>query len=204
MAEYQYASDYTPGYPPSSGVIRADGKWVACAADSPDWDAYVEWAKTEGNVPDPYKHPDAGGVAIVLEEGEVPVGVMLDSLPADQGGNVSDPLPVVVDVPQISGTPAVGETLTATMGNWEHEPALYDGAWTSDGVAVVGYGTEYVVQQSDAGHTLTCVVTATNSAGATTAPPSNEIAIPAMEAPPVEPPPETQTENHRSSRRHRE
>lgn len=180
MAAYQLPSDGYDGHA-YSGVITSAGKWVACAADSPDWDAYVEWTKTEGNIPDPYKHPDNGGVTIVLDEGQVAYGSMLDSLPADQGGTPPDPVPVNVDVPYASGTGAVGETLTCTMGNWTNEPTNYNGAWTSDGTEVVGYGAEYVVKESDVGHTLTCVVTAINNAGETTAPPSNAIVITAAQ-----------------------
>ena len=212
--QYQHASDYTPGSPPYSGVIRADGKWVACAADSPDWDEYLEWAKTEGNVPDPYLHPSQGGVAIVLEEGQVPYGVMLDSIPPEEGGNPVPELPPKnVDIPQIMGDAEVGAALTVTMGNWEGEPKLYSSAWISDEDTKLAYGSEYVVQPSDAGHSITCVVEATNNAGTTLAPPSNAIAIPAAAAPsdpppedPPPPPPETETEsqNHRHTRRHRE
>jgi hypothetical protein len=78
---YQHASDYIPGHPPFSGVITAAGKWVAVQAESQDWVDYQTWAATEGNVPDPYLHPAQGGVAIVLGEGQVPYGVMLDSIP---------------------------------------------------------------------------------------------------------------------------
>lgn len=179
-AQYQHASDWVSGAPPYSGVIRADGKWVACAADSQDWTDYLTWAETEGNVPDPYLNPAQGGVKIVLEEGQVPYGVMLDSLPPEEGGSPIEELPPKnVDVPHLQGTGAVGETLTCTMGNWEGEPKLYSSAWVSDaGEEPLAYGSEYVVQPSDAGHSITCVVQATNSHGSTTAPPSNAVAIP--------------------------
>jgi hypothetical protein len=181
-AQYQHASDYVSGQPPYSGVIRADGKWVACAADSQDWTDYLTWAETEGNVPDPYLNPAQGGVKIVLEEGQVPYGSMLDSLPPEEGGSPIEELPPKnVDIPQVQPASAnVGDTLTCTMGNWEGEPKLYSSAWVSDaGAEPLAYGSEYVVQPSDAGHSITCVVQATNSHGATNAPPSNAVAIPA-------------------------
>lgn len=183
-AAYQHASDYIPGMGPFSGVIRSsDGKWIACqaVADSQDWADYLTWAETPGNVPDPYLHPDQGGVTIVLQPEEVPVGTMCDSLPEAEGGNPVIGLPPKnVDVPVVMPTTAnVGDELTCTMGNWEGEPKLYSSVWVSDAVDVLTYGGSYVVQPSDAGHSLTCIVEATNDFGAAKAPPSNAVAIPA-------------------------
>jgi hypothetical protein len=80
-SKYQLPSD---GYDRQarSGVIRSDGKWIACAADSKDWDEYEAWLKEdpEKNRPDPYRSPEDGGVVIKLEKDQVPVGVMLNSL----------------------------------------------------------------------------------------------------------------------------
>jgi hypothetical protein len=84
--------------------------------------------------------------------------------------------PVNVDVPHVSQT---GATLSCTMGNWTGEPTAYAYAWHRDGVAVDGatYAT-YGVMPEDSGHSLTCVVTATNALGETAAPMSNAVAIP--------------------------
>jgi len=89
------------------------------------------------------------------------------------------PPPVNVDVPAIVGTPAVGETLSCTMGNWEGEPGSYAYQWLSDADLVGLGGNTYVVADTDAGKSITCVVTATNVSGSTAAPPSNALAIPA-------------------------
>jgi hypothetical protein len=89
-ANYQHASDSVKGMPPYSGVIRADGRWVPCAAGNEDWAEYLEWAKDEKNQPDPYRSPEEGGVVIKLQEGEVAVGSMLDSMPPEP-----EPTPVV-------------------------------------------------------------------------------------------------------------
>jgi len=83
MAKYQHASDAIEGMPPFSGVIRDDGKWVANMAANPDWQEYLEWAKDPKNHPDPYKSPANGGVAIKLEEGQLPYGAMVDSMPPE-------------------------------------------------------------------------------------------------------------------------
>jgi hypothetical protein len=184
-AQYQHASDAVDGNP-YSGVIRADGKWIACAGGSQDWADYLTWAGTEGNVADPYLHPAQGGVKIVLEEGQVPVGSMLNSLPPEEGGSVVEGLPPKnTAVPAVMPlTAGVGDTLTCTMGEWEGEPKLYSSGWVSDGGSdALAYGTEYVVQASDAGHAISCIVLATNDYGSTTAPPSNAVAIPAAGEP---------------------
>jgi hypothetical protein len=85
--------------------------------------------------------------------------------------------PVNVDIPYVAGTGTVGETLTCTMGNWSGEPTAYAYLWQRDGVPDLGTGDSYVITAADAGHSLACVVTATNPFGNTTAPPSNSVAV---------------------------
>lgn len=69
--------------------------------------------------------------------------------------------------PAISGTPAVGETLTCAGGAWSGEPApIVTERWLRDGAAIPGADAGgYVVQSADEGHTLSCEVTAANGAG---------------------------------------
>lgn len=92
-----------------------------------------------------------------------------------------DPAPVNVDVPYISGVGGVGGLLNCTMGNWQYmeaDPHSYAYQWKNDGNdALNGTNANYVVVEGDRGHSLTCVVTATNASGSTDAPPSNAIAI---------------------------
>jgi hypothetical protein len=91
------------------------------------------------------------------------------------------------DVPFVEGAPMVGQTLSCTMGNWNHmqdEPHSYVYQWKRDGSDVAGVEetpNTYLVADADAGHVITCVVTATNEYGTTEAPPSNEIEIPAAD-----------------------
>jgi hypothetical protein len=99
------------------------------------------------------------------------IAVLVTSLTAAAGP------PVNVDVPHVSQT---GATLNCTMGNWNGEPTDYAYAWQADGVANEATGPTYTVKPEDAGHSLACVVTATNAMGSTTAPMSNAIAIPAV------------------------
>lgn len=82
--------------------------------------------------------------------------------------------PTNVDVPFVSQT---GATLFCTMGNWQGEPTSYAYAWHSDGVANGATDPTYTVQPDDSGHSLACVVTATNALGSTAAPMSNSVAV---------------------------
>jgi hypothetical protein len=85
-------------------------------------------------------------------------------------------IPAVVDVPYVSGAGTVGGTLSCTMGNWTGEPTGYAYQWQSDGADLPGgSASSYVVVEADVGHSLACVVTATNAFGSTTAPPSNAV-----------------------------
>lgn len=82
--------------------------------------------------------------------------------------------PVNVDVPAVTQT---GATLSCTLGNWQGEPTAYAYAWHNDGVANGGIDATYTVVPEDSGHSLACVVTATNAQGSTAAPMSNAVAI---------------------------
>ena len=92
-----------------------------------------------------------------------------------------DPAPVNVDVPMASGTGTVDSMLNCTMGNWQYmetDPHSYAYQWKNDGNdALNGTNANYIVVTGDRGHSMTCVVTATNASGSTDAPPSNAIAI---------------------------
>ena len=90
--------------------------------------------------------------------------------------------PTVVDVPYVSLDEA-GLVASCTMGNWNGDPDSYAYAWHRDGVVNNGIEATYAVQPDDAGHSLACVVTATNGLGSTIAPMSNSVLVP--EAPPA-------------------
>jgi hypothetical protein len=85
--------------------------------------------------------------------------------------------PTNVDVPYVSGLGEVGQLLNCTMGNWTGEPTSYAYQWKSDGTRDLGTENVYAVQESDVGHSITCVVTASNALGSTTAPPSNAVTV---------------------------
>jgi len=78
--------------------------------------------------------------------------------------------------PTISGTAEVGAALTGNRGSWTHDPTAYGYAWlrcdrTGGSCAAIpgARGTSYMLTSGDVGTTLRFRVTATNSAGSTTA-----------------------------------
>jgi hypothetical protein len=79
--------------------------------------------------------------------------------------------PSIVARPAIAGTPAAGQKMTCSQGSWAGSPVTsYAFQWLLDGTAIsAATGSTYTVLTADGGHTLTCRVTASNSAGQATA-----------------------------------
>jgi hypothetical protein len=92
--------------------------------------------------------------------------------PSEPGDGVSGTAPVNVDVPYVSQD---GAALNCTMGNWEGEPTTYAYQWQAEGVDVGDDTATHALVESDIGLAFVCVVSATNAAGTTTAPPSNMV-----------------------------
>jgi hypothetical protein len=86
-----------------------------------------------------------------------------------------DPLlpPVNVDVPYVWQEE---QRMRCTMGNWTNVPTHYDYQWMQDDTLPIGpNGDTLPLLASNDGHTISCVVTASNASGATEAPPSNSV-----------------------------
>jgi alpha-L-rhamnosidase len=90
----------------------------------------------------------------------------------DVAGNVEPTHAVTVDLrdveqvaailaPQVSGTPTVGSTLTASAGSWNTAGLGFTFQWSRDGTPIAGAtGPSYVVAAADVGAGLTVQVTA--------------------------------------------
>src|SRR6266404_374329 len=84
--------------------------------------------------------------------------------------------PVNTAPPAISGTPTVGQTLTASDGTWSNAPTSFAYQWlrcngggNSCGSVANGTQKTYTLVGSDAGHTMRVRVTATNADGSASA-----------------------------------
>ena len=65
----------------------------------------------------------------------------------------------------ISGSATIGATLTCDSGTWDGTPS-FTYQWKRDAAAIaLATSSTYVVTSSDAGHTITCAITATNDGG---------------------------------------
>jgi hypothetical protein len=108
--------------------------------------------------------------------------------------------PVNTTAPSISGTPAVGQTLTANDGTWTNAPTSFAYQWlrcnpAGNNCASVANGTQktYTLVGADAGHTMRVRVTATNADGSSsvqsaqtaTVAPATSSAAPKNTAPPT-------------------
>lgn len=114
-----------------------------------------------------------------------PVAVTQGSTTSGIGAALMPKAPIDTAAPVVSGTPAVGETLSCTDGSWTGTPApTFAYSWLRDGVAISGAtASTYVVQTADVGNGLTCKVTATNKSGSAAAV-SNTLIVPVPPPPP--------------------
>jgi hypothetical protein len=78
--------------------------------------------------------------------------------------------PAVVVPPTVGGEPWVGGLARCSTGIWANGPTGYSYRWFMDGAAVAGATTDtYALGATDLGRSIACEVTASNSAGQTTA-----------------------------------
>ena len=117
-----------------------------------------------------------------LRGGIVLVAVALSGLAilTSVGSAQTQATPTNTTEPQVTGTPVVGSTLTATTGSWTGAPTSYGFQWmlcpasggatdASDCAAIGGATTSsYVPSSTDVGKTLRVRVTATNADGSAT------------------------------------
>jgi hypothetical protein len=122
-------------------------------------------------------------VSAIGEPGRrVPLSVMTRLAKIMAARMTAELAPRSTELPTVSGTPAVGQTLTATPGTWSGKPTSLAYQWQrcdAAGAACAGIpgatGQTYVVAETDFGSTLRVAVTARNAVGgavATSAPTS--------------------------------
>lgn len=100
--------------------------------------------------------------------------------------------PRIAAAPWISGTNAVGASVSVSNGIWLNTPTGYDYQWLRAGQPIEGATTNtYVVTVADQGATLTVRVTARNADGTTPTTTGNSLAVPSPQSPVVTPTPDT-------------
>jgi hypothetical protein len=109
-------------------------------------------------------NPQLTGVySVIVSEGRMHVGGV-NNLEADSmamnGYGAYNLDPANTTAPAITGSSSVGSTLTCGTGTWTRSPSFtYE--WTRDSLPIGTTATHEIVE-SDAGHALTCSVSATN------------------------------------------
>jgi hypothetical protein len=144
----------------------ADGTYAVSAAACADPTDYVEtWYGGATRLPSPVSASEV----VVISGGVAMPGIDIHVVPA-----VSAPAVSATTPPSISGTPAVGELLTADAGVWQPGDLTFSYAWSRNGAAIPGAtASAYVMTADDLGAAITVTVTATGangSAAATSAP----------------------------------
>ncbi len=124
------------------------------------------------------------GTFDAVVDGELPGGKFfaLDYPASPPGARllVSSPeSPSNLTPPAVTGTPAVGQTLTCDKGTWTPAGVALTVQWLRDGTPIAGQtGDQYLVTAADQGTQLACRVTATNATGSASAT-SDAVRVPA-------------------------
>ncbi|MGA2320593.1 MAG: hypothetical protein ABSG95_07600 [Solirubrobacteraceae bacterium] len=98
------------------------------------------------------------------------------------GGKPGRP-PENIVAPEVSGKPALGETLTCLTGTWSGSPTpTFTYLWVrekgpNETIIESATASTYKVVSEDEGHSLACEVTATNSSGSSSKLSSNELPV---------------------------
>jgi sugar lactone lactonase YvrE len=147
-----------------------------------------------------YGYSTYGGPATGTELG-VPFGIALTPagglVLGDDGDDVVDVIgglitaPAATAAPSVSGTAAVGQTLTATTGTWSGYPTGYAYQWqrcsgspASCSDIPGATSNSYTLTTADDGYSVRVVVTATNGIGSTSADSAATAALPTPAGPP--------------------
>lgn len=106
----------------------------------------------------------------------VAAALVLVALLAGAGQAATKAAPANTAVPTITGTPRVGQTLTASNGTWSNSPTDYQYQWlrcNTSGASCVaapnGTQKSYTLVGADAGHQMRVRVTASNTDGSASA-----------------------------------
>lgn len=127
------------------------------------------------------------GGTVTLEPSESAQETIDILVAAGDGATIDVEPPENTELPSITGTARVGETLTGDDGEWSGTPApVLSRQWLADGEPIEdATDTTYEPVEDDIGKVITLSVTATNSAGSDTAVSAPTAAVTAALAAPV-------------------
>ncbi len=118
---------------------------------------------------------DLLGTGLLIDDGDLACPSTGLCVIGDQNGNVivgsgagvvTTRPPVNTGLPAISGVPRSGGKLSCSNGSWSNSPTHFAYLWSVDGTPIQGAtAPSYTVQSVDEGISLTCTVTAANTAG---------------------------------------
>jgi hypothetical protein len=171
------------GTPQENATLTADnGTW----SGSPTSYAYA-WSRCNSNGDSCTTIAGVTAKTYVLQQADVGDTIRVTVTATNADGSTqatSAPTAVVssavaptgTQAPTVSGTVQIGSTLTVSDGTWSGSPTSFSYVWsrcdaTGSSCATIGGATShsYTLAQVDAGTTLRATVTATNSAGSTSA-----------------------------------
>jgi carboxypeptidase family protein len=130
---------------------------------------------------DQYVFSEAQPIAVAVKSVVPGIDAAMERGPAKAPKNMG--------LPAVSGTPAVGSTLSCSTGSWSGAPTpTFTYQWLLGGTPIPGARSSiYQVVSADEGHSLACEVTATNVVKSANAL-SVAVAIPVAPPPPPPPP----------------
>lgn len=94
------------------------------------------------------------------------------TLPCSEGvryqeGDPDAVLPVILEYPEIDGSPVIGGALTANHGLWANEPTSYEYQWYLNDNPITGANEKEWIVSGSVGDLVTVGVKAVNAAGVT-------------------------------------
>jgi surface antigen len=140
-----------------------------------NWSGDFDWRRitTAANWPSGFIHLRDSGAPVVTPPVTTPTST---PTPTPTAAPTTDPSrtvtpPVRKTAPTITGTIAVGETISATPGTWTPSGLTYAYHWYADGTPIVYNATDstFDLTKNQLGKAISVKVTATNSAGSSSA-----------------------------------